>query len=255
MDVSNPIANKVLISWPAMFPIPSDIQEQFLLWTVLLPGVRFTGSNKLRQSDLRNVPLQWEDLSVKCQLGIAMACQEVGVHVKQAMGLRTTAYKGLAWWKFQGKEAVLQAASEALERDVAEFLVTNSVSFETQEQQIARPASDGLRLPTPVFLIHSSLFINGQRVNWIEVKHFYGVGIVNGLPDWMPTIKIQKQIAKYMSAFGPDGVVILKYGYSESLRKHTPESVQLLAWVAGSPENGDHRGVNFLNDTIREMAL
>ena len=31
MDVSNPIANKVLISWPAMFPIPSDIQEQFLL--------------------------------------------------------------------------------------------------------------------------------------------------------------------------------------------------------------------------------
>ena len=116
-----------------------------------MPGVRFTGSNKLRQSDLRNVPLQWEDLSVKCQLGIAMACQEVGVHVKQAMGLRTTAYKGLAWWKFQGKEAVLQAASEALERDVAEFLVTNSVSFETQEQQIARPASDGHRLPTPVF--------------------------------------------------------------------------------------------------------
>jgi hypothetical protein len=190
-------------------------------------------------------------------LAIATACQEVGVHVKQAMGLRATAYKGLAWWKFQGKEAESQAASEALERDVAEFLVTNGVSFETQEQHIAHQASDGLHSLTPDFLIHSLLFINDQRVNWIEVKHFYGVGFVNGLPDWMPTIKIQKQIARYMSAFGPDGVVILKYGYSESLRKRTPESVQQLAWVAGSPENGDHshRGVNFLNDTIREMAL
>jgi len=229
-DASNTIANKVLISWPAMFPIPSDIQEEFLLRTVLLPGVCFTGSKKLRQSDLRNVPLRWEDLSVKRQLAITTACQEVGVHVKQAMGLRTTAYKGSAWWKFQGKEAESQAASEALERDVAEFLVTIGVSFETQEQQVARQASDDLHSPTPDFLIHSSLFINDQRVNWIEVKHFYGVGIVNGLPDWMPTIKIQKQIARYMSAFGPDGVVILKYGYSESLRKRTPESVQLLAW-------------------------
>ena len=254
-DASNTITNYVLISWPAMFPIPSDIQEEFLLRTVLLPGVCFTVSKKLRQSDLRNVPLRWEDLSVKRQLAIVTACQEVGVHVKQAMGLRTTAYKGLAWWKFQGKEAESQAASEALERDVAEFLVTNGVSFETQEQQVARQASDDLCSPTPDFLIHSSLFINDQRVNWIEVKHLYGVGIVNGLPDWMPTVKIQKQIARYMSAFGPDGVVILKYGYSESLRKRTPESVQLLAWVTGSPENGDHRGVNFLNDTIREMAL
>ena len=91
------------------------------------------------------------------------------MHVKQAMGLRTTAYKGLAWWKFQGKEAESQAASEALERDVAEFLVTNGVSFETQEQQVARQASDDLHSPTPDYLIHSSLFINDQRVNWIEV--------------------------------------------------------------------------------------
>jgi hypothetical protein len=143
-------------------------------------------------------------------LAIATACQEVGVHVKQAMGLKATAYKGLAWWKFQGKETESQAASEALERDVAEFLVTNGVSFETQEQHIAHQASDGLHSLTPDFLIHSLLFINDQRVNWIEVKHFYGVGFVNGLPDWMPTIKIQKQIARYMSAFGPDGVVILK---------------------------------------------
>jgi hypothetical protein len=47
-DASNTITNKVLISWPAMFPIPSDIQEEFLLRTVLLPGVRVTGSKKLR---------------------------------------------------------------------------------------------------------------------------------------------------------------------------------------------------------------
>lgn len=225
------ITNNMLITWPATFPVPSDVQENVLLRTVLLPGLRFPGSKKSLAADLRNVPLRWEDLPGKCQMAITKACQAIGVHVKQAMGLRTTVYKGAAWWKFHGKEHLAQAAAEALENDVANFLTAHGVAFETQEQQqAAQKACKGPPAPTPDFLIRSPVSINGQRVRWIEVKHFYGTGTINGLPDWMHTIKIQKQIAKYIAAFGPDGAVILKYGYAESFRERTPQHVQLLDW-------------------------
>jgi hypothetical protein len=75
------------------------------------------------------------------------------------------------------------------------------------------------------FLILSPLFINGLRVRWIEVKHYYGAGSLRG-PKW--TIKIQDQLAKYKAAFGPDGAVVLKYGYGQSFRRRTPLNVQLL---------------------------
>ncbi len=129
----------------------------------------------------------------------------------QAMGLRTMVYTGAHFrcaQKFQGHEREALAKSEQLERQVGRYLAEYGVLLQTQEEQLAVFKALGRKSgPTPDFLILSALFINGLRVRWIEVKHYYEAGSVRG-SKW--TIKIQDQLAKYEAAFGPDCAVVLK---------------------------------------------
>jgi hypothetical protein len=65
-------------------------------------------------------------------------------------------------------------------------------------------------------------------VCWIEVKNYYGAGLQDGIKPWMPTIKVQKQIAKYIHTLGPNGAMVYALGHGEGLRRRTPQTVQLL---------------------------
>ena len=229
--VQKPATDRIQLTLPATYPAPSDEQEQLLLTSVLLPNVRLQESRKTVAADLCGVPLQWDDLSIRRQTEISTMCASLGIHVKQAMGLRRAAYKSATPWKFEGNEAKTLAAGEAFEADVQAFLSARGILFQTQQQQAAAWASSdskGCLGPTPDFIICSPLSINGSPVKWIEVKSFYGAGIVSSIKDWMPHIKISKQIDKYISTFGPHGAVILRYGYSEGLRRRIPLHVQLL---------------------------
>ena len=229
--------SEVSIRWEATLPIPSDEQEELLLRSVLLPGIDLSRiKNKSVLRGLMRAPLLWTNLSAERQAAITRACSKIGVHVKQAMGLRKTAYQGahfLCAQMFQGGEAAALAKAEQLEADVAALLAFHGVRFQTQAELVAEYKAldnSGDGRPTPDFLILSPLLINGLRVRWIEVKNFYGAGIERGVLKWMPTIKIQAQIAKYIQEFGPDGAVILNYGYAQSFRNRTPLNVQLLDW-------------------------
>ena len=82
--------------------------------------------------------------------------------------------------------------------------------------------------PTPNFLISSRLVINSRPVRWIEVKNFYALGIERGLKSWTPTLRIQKQIAKYIEAYRRDGAAVFKHGFAQKFQAWTPVSAQLL---------------------------
>jgi Protein of unknown function TPD sequence-motif len=58
---------------------------------------------------------------------------------------------------------------------------------------------------TPDFVLRGVVYINGVRVQWLEVKCFYACG-AEDLKHWAPTIKVQTQMAKYVTALGPGAV-------------------------------------------------
>jgi hypothetical protein len=212
------------LDWPP-YPTPTDQQEQFLI-PVLLPGIQFPGTKTNLIRELRAAPLTWEGLSGPAKDAVEKVCRELGVDVRQACGLRKTVYKSSTPWKFQGGEAEALAKAEALKRDVESYLSRNGVKYETQQEGFRK---EGVPFgPTPDFRILSPLCINGDPVRWIEVKNYYGAGLEAGIKPWMPTIKVQEQIAKYIHTLGSNGAVVYAHGYGEGLRRRTPQTVQLL---------------------------
>jgi len=224
----------VEIAWPASLPIPSDEQEAAILMSgALFPAVKIrdarhavsTVKPRLKQSA---APLYWDDLDAGQQARITSASAAAGLDVRQAMGLRKAVYQSACPWRCGGDEEAALAAACAVEDAVEAYLARKGVSFATQAQQVEAYAEHECRLgPTPDFLLTSPLLINGQPAQWIEVKNFYGVGLVDGLKEWMPHVKMQRQVAKYTDTFGP-GAVLFSYGYSEALRRRTPAGVQLV---------------------------
>ena len=230
------LGDQVKLSWPASLPNPTDAQEQRAI-RAILPGVDFGSSKRSVQSALNRYPARWEDFSSRQQNHFKVTCDQIGFDIGQAIGLRNTVYRSAQPWKFQGFETEALAKAEALEDDVESVLAAQGVEYETQSQQIdahyaaAQTLEEGAptRLPpTPDFKVSSRLFINDRPVRWIEVKNFYGAGIDDNIKPWMPTIKVQNQIRKYIEAYGPDGAVILRHGYAERFRNRTPSCVQLL---------------------------
>jgi hypothetical protein len=63
---------------------------------------------------------------------------------------------------------------------------------------------------TPDFVILSELYINNEKVNWIDAKNFYGAN-TNFIKK-----NIKKQSRKYVEQLG-DGCIIFKYGFSSKL--------------------------------------
>ena len=63
---------------------------------------------------------------------------------------------------------------------------------------------------TPDFVILSELFVNNEKVNWIDAKNFYGANTDFNKKN------IKKQSRKYVEQLG-NGCIIFKYGFSSKL--------------------------------------
>jgi len=126
-------------------------------------------------------------------------------------------------------EIKIKDASIIFEEDIEKILIEKGVKYKTEEQlhieekekinniKINKELSndentDKLREPfiTPDFVILSELYINNEKVNWIDAKNFYGANT-----DFIKK-NIKKQSRKYVEQLG-NGCIIFKYGFSSKL--------------------------------------
>jgi len=81
-------------------------------------------------------------------------------------------------------------------------------------KEIMIPETNQNSQNTPDFLFTSPIQINGNPVNWIEVKTYYGCGSLTSRK--LPIGKVPAQAARYSDAHGP-GAVLFGQGFHESL--------------------------------------
>ena len=113
-------------------------------------------------------------------------------------------------YSFVDEDEILKKSLE-YEKKIEKILQNNNIKYETQEELVEQQKNEfGKPISTPDFLIKSDLFINNIKINWIEVKNFYGANnnFVVG--------KIKKQISKYNKNYGT-GCLLFKYGYCSKL--------------------------------------
>lgn len=108
----------------------------------------------------------------------------------------------------------IQHHAEEFEREVEKQLVKLGVRFLNENA-----LRDINYMFTPDFLIGNdeSLQINGNPINWIEVKNYPGVEI----PGSFISKKIQQQAAKYTKHYGP-GAFVFNGGIAEGFDLKTP---------------------------------
>ena len=98
------------------------------------------------------------------------------------------------------------------EKKVEEFLKINNIKFKTQEQLVKEQIKlYNKPINTPDFYILSDLYINNNKINWIDAKNFYGANtkFIN--------YNIKKQTKKYINEFG-SGSIIFNLGFNEKLQ-------------------------------------
>jgi len=207
------------LAWPATLPVPTQRQEEAVR-PALLRGTR--------RQWVRYEPVRSVELSRSRLAEIAAAASANGMHLQQALSLRTVLLKDAAPWRYHGTEAGSLEAADALEAAVARLLEACGVRFVTQAQQQARLAGVGAQgVPTPDFLLEEHpVVINGHACYWIEVKNNYGCGATD-VRAWAAPRKAVPQAVRYMNAFGP-GAVLFISGFSAAMRSWLPSEILLL---------------------------
>ncbi len=108
-------------------------------------------------------------------------------------------------------QSKILADSIEFENTIKKFLDFNNIKYKTQEELVEeQKKSHGYAFNTPDFLIGSDFYINGQKINWIDAKNFYGSNIE------FVSEKIKKQTEKYLKTWGP-GCIIFSLGFNENL--------------------------------------
>ena len=158
--------DQVQIRWPLLMPTPSDDGEQRAIRT-MFPGVDFSGSKRYLRSAMDAHQPRWSDMSAWEQSQLVSDCNRMNFNIRQAIGLRTTVYRSVHPWKFEGNEQETKLNADAFEDEVRCLLSARGVVFETEEQQLAVFRDTGLRGPTPDFLIRTTLTINHQEADII----------------------------------------------------------------------------------------
>jgi hypothetical protein len=105
-------------------------------------------------------------------------------------------------------------AKEAAEFEEAtcQYLNSLGVKFQRQEEVAAQQQEqDGIVTATPDILLDRPVFINGQKVSWIDSKNFYG--------SLCPFVhkKTCQQMAKYVSKWGT-GAIVFSLGFASALK-------------------------------------
>lgn len=97
------------------------------------------------------------------------------------------------------------------EKNIENILIKNNIIFKTQQQLTIEQNKNGNVYSTPDFLILSNLYINNQKVNWIDAKNYYG-----SFNNFVVK-KIKKQTEKYIKLYGK-GCIIFNYGFCSKIK-------------------------------------
>ena len=106
---------------------------------------------------------------------------------------------------------VLKKSTE-FELKIQKILDNINIRYKTQEQLAQKQLKESnIITNTPDFLILDDLYINGQKINWIDAKNFYG------LNTQYVKNRIKQQTKKYLNAWGT-GSIIFNLGFSSELK-------------------------------------
>ena len=103
----------------------------------------------------------------------------------------------------------LQKAAAAFEDDIGVFLKGKNIAFVTQNELSKEQESEfGKAVLTPDFLLLDNVEVNGEPINWIDAKAYYGAYIPYQVS------KMAKQMSRYIEHWG-SGAVIFGLGCNE----------------------------------------
>lgn len=109
------------------------------------------------------------------------------------------------------QDKILKKSTE-FELKIQEILDKLGVHYKTQEQLAQEQLEESDKVTnTPDFLILDDLWINEQKINWIDAKNFYG------LNTQYVKKRIKHQTKKYLDAWG-SGSIIFSLGFSSKLK-------------------------------------
>lgn len=217
------------LSWLNGYPV-IPVEAENALIPILLP------QGKTERGNIYNQP----PARIK---KIIRACETNGMHLEQALSLRTyhivrlnPQFKSMSNLGL-GKSKDARGAANRFQTDVLEHLKRNDIPFRTKEEEKIRfleksetDEDDSIMPPTPDFVLTSpvllttfqpvhegSTFKEHGQINWIDAKRIYGASIdPGGLRS--NTDGILSTAKKYISIYGP-GAFAFSYGCGSELRK------------------------------------
>ena len=113
-----------------------------------------------------------------------------------------------------------QEYSRNFELTLESYLKSKAIKYLTEKEQLEL----GNYVNTPDFLIQTPLLINGQIVNWIDCKTFYGSSSLS-TNLLLPIGKIKSQAERYTKEFG-NGCFLFLSGFSRDLERQAGFRVQ-----------------------------
>lgn len=108
-------------------------------------------------------------------------------------------------------QSQILARSNQFENKIEEILSKHNIQYKTQSQLAQEQINlTGKAYNTPDFLILDDLYINKNKIGWIDAKNFYGANI-----SFMKK-NIRSQTNKYINEWG-HGSVIYNLGFNSNL--------------------------------------
>jgi hypothetical protein len=124
------------------------------------------------------------------------------------------------------QDEILKKA-EAFEMAIESILVQMNVSFVTQKDlEREQQCEFGKPFVTPDFLILDDLYVNGQRIRWIDAKAFYGSNIKSQISD------TARQMKRYIELWGVGSIIFLR-GYNENFARLIDDCI-MMDWITFS---------------------
>jgi len=105
-----------------------------------------------------------------------------------------------------------KSAASKFESEISKFLRDAGIAVQTEEQTKAKQLEEyGRLIATPDFVLLDDVWVNGQKIEWIDAKSFYGSALVEQQDG-----KLGQQAFKYQQYFGA-GAFVFKAGACRQL--------------------------------------
>jgi hypothetical protein len=168
------------------------------------------------------------DLSANRLEEVDNACEEFRMTRHQALSLRRSLMRQRDGNRRVNQSAQMGSAqgqqhvADLFEMALVDFLKSiETCAFKT-EAEIRQAAH---RVPTPDVLFTTPVEINGQAVNWLDCKMYYGCALLAG-NSRLPVGKLRETEEKFVRHYGPGGFVFGQ-GFCADLQRHVPNAILL----------------------------